>query len=94
MRGSLRPIARLTMTAIDRTARVRNGDSVVTWGSREGVPYVAGVPIGEVTDVEASPRDQSSTATVEPYVDFSALDVVGVVVGSGGKTDETRAAGE
>lgn len=91
--GDLSGDARLTMTAIDRTAQVRTGDSVVTWGSREGVPYVAGVPIGEVTEVENSPRDQSSTAAVRPYVDFSSLDVVGVVVGSGAGADETRAAG-
>lgn len=92
--GELSGASPLTMTAIDRTAKPKIGESVVTWGSRAGVPYVAGVPIGEVTDVESSPRDQSSTATVEPYVDFSSLDVVSVVVGSGSDDADTQAAGE
>lgn len=92
--GELSGDAQLTMTAIDETAHAAVGESVVTWGSREGVPYVAGVPIGEVTGVESSPRDQSSTATVRPYVDFSSLDVVSVVVGSQEADDETRAAGD
>ncbi|UYM04313.1 rod shape-determining protein MreC [Solicola gregarius] len=92
--GDLSGDARLSMDALDETAKPEKGDSVVTWGSRKGVPYVAGVPIGEVADVDTDPRNQSSTARVEPYVDFSALDVVTVVVGSGASDDKTEAAGE
>ena len=53
---------------------------VVTWGSRNGAPYVAGIPIGEVTAVQSSPRQLSAQATIAPYVDFTSLDLVGVVV--------------
>jgi len=53
---------------------------VVTWGSQGGGPYVPGVPIGSVRKVYSSPLEQAKRAIVEPYVDFSALDVVGVVV--------------
>ena len=55
-------------------------DVLVTWGSRHGAPYVAGIPIGKVTDVQNSPRQLSAQATIEPYVDFTSLDLVGVVV--------------
>ena len=58
------------------------GDPVLTWGSEDGRPYVSGVPIGSVLSVEASPRDQTATAVIAPYVDFSSLDLVQVVVGA------------
>lgn len=90
--GELSGDARLSMSALDDTIKPIVGDSVVTWGSQQGVPYVAGVPIGEVTDATSSPRDQSTTAIVKPYVDFSSLDVVSVVVGSQTGDDQTRAA--
>jgi len=92
--GEISDDARLTMKALDETAKAKPGDSVVTWGSRKGVPYVAGVPIGEVTEVENDPRNQSSNAVVEPYVDFSSLGAVSVVVGSQSAKRKTRAAGE
>ncbi|MGH3423125.1 MAG: rod shape-determining protein MreC [Nocardioidaceae bacterium] len=79
--GSLSGAGRLTLTAVDPTDAPVKGDAVVSWGSRDGVPYVADVPIGRVEDVTSSPRDQSATVTVAPYVDFSALDQVAVVVG-------------
>jgi rod shape-determining protein MreC len=53
---------------------------VVTWGSRNGAPYVAGIPIGTVEAVFSSPREQSKQAVIKPFVDFSSLDLVGVVV--------------
>jgi rod shape-determining protein MreC len=80
--GDLSDAARLTLTTMDPTVRPGTGDVVVTWGSRGGAPYVAGVPIGRVESVHSSPRDQSTTARVRPYVDFSALDLVAVVVGA------------
>jgi rod shape-determining protein MreC len=80
--GDLSDGGRLSMSTIDPTVQPRPGDIVVTWGSRGGAPYVAGVPIGRVESVESSPRDQSTVAKVQPYVDFSALDTVAVVVGA------------
>jgi rod shape-determining protein MreC len=89
--GDLSGAGRLTMTTIDRTVRPASGDVVVTWGSRGGAPYVAGVPIGQVESVESDPRDQSTSATIEPYVDFSSLDLVSVVVGAS-RPDRTERA--
>jgi rod shape-determining protein MreC len=90
--GDLSDGGRLSMSTIDPTVQPLPGDIVVTWGSRGGAPYVAGVPIGRVESVESSPRDQSTVAKVHPYVDFSALDTVAVVVGASPPTDTTEQA--
>lgn len=55
------------------------GQRVVTRGSVNGRPYVAGVPIGRIVSVTGT-VGQLRTAVVEPYVDLGALDVVGIVV--------------
>ena len=71
----------LNLELVDGQVAPQPGDSVLTWGSRRGAPYVAGVPIGTVIDARASAGDQSVTARVEPFADMSSLDLVGVVVG-------------
>ncbi len=73
----------LSLGLVDPTVVPDDGDTVVTWGSRGGSPYVAGVPVGTVVDTQASAGDQSVTAQVEPFADMSSLDLVGVVLGPG-----------
>lgn len=73
---------RLTMTTLDNTSRPVAGDTVVSWGSQGGVPYVAGVPLGTVEEVQTSARNSSATVSVRPFADFSSLDVVAVVTGA------------
>jgi rod shape-determining protein MreC len=70
------------MTTLDTTTRPVAGDTVVSWGSRGGVPYVAGVPLGTVEEVQTSARNSSATVSVRPFADFSSLDVVAVVTGA------------
>lgn len=77
----------LDLRLVDRSVVPARGDTVVTWGSDGAAPYVAGVPIGRVTKVYSSLRDTSQRAVIEPYVDFAALDLVGVVVPSGSDSD-------
>ena len=36
-------------------------------------------PIGKVVGIHSSPAELTETATIDPYVDFSSLDVVAVV---------------
>jgi rod shape-determining protein MreC len=86
-RGSVGGAARLDLELVDADARAEAGDAVVTWGSKNGTPYVAGVPIGRVDSVSSTPRQQSTQAVIEPYVDFSSLDLVGVVVAANTKSD-------
>ncbi len=79
-RGELGGDGRLDLDLVDNSETPGKDDVVVSWGSRGGQPYVAGVPIGTVDAVFASPRDQSKHAVIVPLVDFSSLDLVGVVV--------------
>lgn len=82
-RGSISEQGRLVLDLVDNAVAPSRGDVVVTWGSPGGVPYVAGIPLGRVEAVTASPRDSARQALIAPLVDFSALDVVGVVVPDG-----------
>ncbi len=88
-RGQLGGDARLDLELVDATVGAADGDALVTWGSRDGAPYVAGVPIGEVRSLRSTPRQQSTQAVITPYVDFSSLDLVGVVVDPSTKSDRT-----
>ncbi len=67
-RGSVGDDARLDLDLVDAGASAAEGDAVVTWGSKNGAPYVAGVPIGRVDSVSqppraSSPRRRSSSRT-------------------------------
>jgi rod shape-determining protein MreC len=86
-RGGLGDHGTLDLQLVDQADAPVEEDSIVTWGSRDGAPYVAGVPIGHVTAVYASLRESSQRAVIQPYVDFDALDLVGVVVPSGTVSD-------
>ena len=88
-RGDIGSAARLDLDLVDPSATATRNDAVVTWGSKHGTPYVAGIPIGRVTAVSASPRQQSTQAVITPYVDFSSLDLVGVVVAPGTRSDRS-----
>lgn len=69
----------LTLSLVDHTVTPHPGDPVLTWGSRGDAPYLPGIPVGQVVSVHSSPAELTQTATVQPYVDFSTLDVVGVI---------------
>jgi len=79
--------AGLDLRLVDQSVVPARDDTVVTWGSDGAAPYVAGVPIGRVSEVYSSLRDSSQRALIEPFVDFAALDLVGVVVPSGSESD-------
>ena len=88
-RGDPDNTGRLDLQLVDNSVTPARGDTVVTWGSRNGVPYVAGIPIGRVVQVFSSPRESAKRAVIAPFVDFTSLDVVGVVVPRGTKGDRT-----
>ncbi len=86
-RGAVGGDEKLDLDLVDPSATVNQDDVLVTWGSKKGAPYVAGVPIGRVTAVSSTPRQQSVQAVISPYVDFTSLDLVGVVVDRDTKSD-------
>ncbi|WP_055588375.1 rod shape-determining protein MreC [Peterkaempfera griseoplana] len=61
-------------------AQVKRGDRLVTFGSQKGRPFVPGVPVGTVSYVEPTPGELTKTVMVQPFVSFTKLDLVGVVV--------------
>lgn len=77
---SITESAPLRFELLDASAKVGEGERIVTLGSHGGAPFVPGVPIGKVEEVEDTPGALSRTAKVVPVVDVSALDIVGVVV--------------
>ncbi len=86
-RGEVGGRARLDLDLVDGSVSPGRGDVLVTWGSKGGAPYVAGVPIGRVESVYNSPRQLSKQAVIAPFVDFTSLDLVGVVVDAGTRSD-------
>jgi rod shape-determining protein MreC len=67
-------------------AQVHKGDRLVTFGSQAGKPFVPGVPVGRVVGVDPSGGNLTKTVQVQPFVGFTRLDIVGVVV-QGPRTD-------
>ncbi len=86
-RGVVGDSGRLDLELVDESEVPAKDDTVVTWGSEDGAPYVAGVPVGRVTSVYSSVRESTQRAVIDPYVDFGSLDLVGVVVPSGTHSD-------
>jgi rod shape-determining protein MreC len=70
----------LQLTLLQANAGVQLGEPLVTLASVDDSPYVPGVPVGTVVKLEGSPNSLTTLAVVRPYVDFSSLGVVGVVV--------------
>lgn len=56
------------------------GEQLVTAASVHDRPFVPGVPVGEIVSVRNQSGSLTAQATVRPYVDFGALDVVGIVI--------------
>jgi rod shape-determining protein MreC len=72
------PMLRLIL--FDANAVLEPGQQVDTYASVGDQPEVPGVPVGTVVSVHSGPGSLTQTALVRPFVDFTALGVVGVVV--------------
>jgi len=65
---------------LDPYGSLKPGDSVLTFGSKSGRPYVPGVPIGIITSVSGTPGQLTRQAKIRPFANMSTLDLVAVVV--------------
>ncbi|MET9898340.1 rod shape-determining protein MreC [Streptomyces sp. NPDC006446] len=70
----------LRVELLNAKAKIKKGDRLVTFGSQADKPFVPGVPVGVVSRVDPSGGDLTRTMYVRPYVSFTKLDIVGVVV--------------
>lgn len=74
--------ANLQMIHVPHDADLYVGDDIVTSGL-DGV-FPGGIHIGEVTAIEYSSNGLTKTAIVKPYVNFSRLEEVFILMNSGG----------
>jgi rod shape-determining protein MreC len=65
---------------LSSAATLKPGDQLVTSASVNDRPFVPGVPIGTITKLIVQNGALTESALVRPFVDFSALGVVGVVI--------------
>jgi rod shape-determining protein MreC len=72
--------AMLRLTLFTANAVLQPGQQVDTYASIGDQPEVPGVPVGTIVSVTASSGALTQTALVRPFVDFTALGVVGIVV--------------
>ncbi|MGP3979973.1 rod shape-determining protein MreC [Streptomyces sp. KR80] len=70
----------LRLQLLNGKAKVSKGDRLVTFGSRADRPFVPGVPVGEVVRVDPADGALTRTVQVRPFVGFTKLDIIGVVV--------------
>ncbi len=69
----------LHLQMLSSAAVLKPGQALVTKASAHDRPYVPGVPVGVITKLE-NPTGLTEEALVRPYVDFTALGVVGIVI--------------
>jgi rod shape-determining protein MreC len=62
---------------LGQNSRAAVGDPVYTSGS---MTFEPGVPIGRVSSTNADPNALTPTGSLQPYVDVTSLDLVGVIV--------------
>jgi rod shape-determining protein MreC len=74
----------MTFTLLNTRATMKVGDRLVTTGdtANNDRPFVPEVPIGRIERVLPTPGQLYRKAVVAPYVDFTSIDIVGVVVDS------------
>jgi rod shape-determining protein MreC len=70
----------LELQVLDDNAVLKPGEQLVTAASVNSRPFVAGVPVGVISAIQNRAGALTARALVRPYVNFTALGVVGIVV--------------
>jgi rod shape-determining protein MreC len=70
----------LQLTLYGANTGLQPGQEVVTYASVNNQPEVQGVPVGTVVQVGSGAGSLTTTALVRPFVNFTTLGVVGIVV--------------
>jgi rod shape-determining protein MreC len=72
----------MTLTLYNNSTQLKVGEDLVTAGDSENndQPFVPEVPIGHVTKVVPLNGALAQTALVEPFVNFTTIDTIAVVV--------------
>jgi rod shape-determining protein MreC len=78
--GTVRNGGLLRLQVLNAGTTLSSGQQLVTSASVHDRPYVPGVPVGVVSRVENRAGSLTAIALVRPYANFTALNVVGIVV--------------
>lgn len=70
----------MSLSLLSQFATVRAGQTLVTVGPSVGSFFAPEIPIGVVTRVQQTPGQLTRSAQVRPFVDFTSLDIVGIIV--------------
>ncbi|MDQ1702167.1 MAG: rod shape-determining protein MreC [Frankiaceae bacterium] len=73
----------MRLTLDSATADMRVGDVIVTRGSTAQRPFYAGIAVGVISRISASPGSSFRVADVTPFGTAGTLEYVGVIVGPG-----------
>jgi rod shape-determining protein MreC len=79
----------LDLQLVGPNAEVLEGDEVITSGYDQGI-FPAGIPIGFVSEVGPEGTGLERDIEIEPYVDFTNLDFVEILIDSGPHLTETE----
>jgi rod shape-determining protein MreC len=80
----------LDLQLVGPNADVDVGDEVITAGYDQGI-YPAGIPIGYVSEVSPEGTGLERDVEIEPYVSFTALDFVEILLDSGPRLTKDEA---
>jgi rod shape-determining protein MreC len=75
--------APMRLTLDSATADMKVGDVIVTRGSAAQRPFYAGIAVGVINRIAASPGSSFRVADVTPFATPGTLEYVGVIVGPG-----------
>jgi rod shape-determining protein MreC len=70
----------LNLQVLDSSAVLTTGEPIVTSASVHDQPFVPGVPVGVIAKIVNKAGSLTPEALVRPYVNFTSLGVVGIVV--------------
>jgi rod shape-determining protein MreC len=70
----------MRLQMLSSAAVLAPGDQLVTGPSASNQPYIPGVPVGVITKLISVNGALTEAAEVRPYVNYTALSVVGVVI--------------
>jgi rod shape-determining protein MreC len=70
----------LRLQILDPAAVLKPGAQLVTAASVHDRPFVPGIPVGVIATVRNRAGALTAQALVRPYADFTALEVVGIVI--------------
>jgi rod shape-determining protein MreC len=70
----------MRLEMLSAAASLKPGEQLVTSASEKDRPYIPGVPVGTITRLVVVNGALTESALVQPFVNYTALGVVGIVV--------------